>query len=112
MSRGRTTQRLVADWFTTLWPTAYSSGASEPGKDVRRTPGASIEVKATSAPPMLPALRQAKNNADPGDIPLVVWRPNGYGPERMAEWVVALTLADATELLRRAGMGTAERPAA
>lgn len=104
VNRGRATQRLVANWFKgNGWPWATSKGAGESGIDVVNMPGLSPEVKATPGD-VTGALLQARRNAGEG-LPFVVWRPNGYGPERIAEWPVIFTLADATALMRAAGYG-------
>lgn len=98
------TQRDVAAWFKRNgWPWAYPKGSGESGIDIENMPGLSPEVKATPGD-VTGALRQARRNAGEG-LPFVVWRPNGYGPERIADWPVIFTLADATVLLRSAGYG-------
>lgn len=66
-------------------------------------PGLSPEVKAKPGD-VTGSLKQAVKNRGEG-LPFVIWRPNGYGPERIAEWPVIFTLEDATELLIRAGYG-------
>ena len=102
--RGMATQRLVAEWFQERgWPFAYSKGSGESGIDIMNMPDLSPEVKAQPGD-TTGALRQAVKNRGDG-LPFVVWRPNGYGPERIEEWPVIFTLADATELLRQAGYG-------
>lgn len=99
---------MVAGWYQLRgWPHAYSKGASEGGMDVENMPALAPEVKATSDGDLLGALRQAQRNAK-GGLPFVVWRPNGYGPERIGEWVVAMTLSDHTRLLQDAGYGDGE----
>ena len=105
--RGYATQRIVADWFKDHgFPWAYARGAGESGVDVENMAGLSPEVKAVPGD-VTGALRQAVRNKG-GGIPFVVWRPNGYGPERVKEWPVIFTLADATVLLRAAGYGDPE----
>lgn len=100
--RGYATQRLVADRLRHLFPHATARGAGEPGTDLLHTPGYAIEVKATSRGDLLAALRQAANNARDGELPVVVWRPNGYGPARVGDWVAVLTLDDLADLIDRA----------
>ena len=105
IARGRRTQRHAADWFRARgWPHCWPKGAFEGGRDLEGMPGLAPEVKATSDGAITTALRQAAANAG-GDLPLVIWRPDGYGPERVAEWVVAMRLDVATDLLRAAGYG-------
>lgn len=66
--------------------------------------GLAPEVKATEGQDFTGALRQAAGNAN-GDLPFVVYRPRGYGPEKMGLWIVAMTLEDHTQLLKDAGYG-------
>lgn len=125
VSRGRKTQRLLAEYIRWLFPFAQSRGSSEPGSDIENTPGIDFEVKASRDGPILKALRQtgkraAKANAlaagssgserlpeqrSGGALPVVVWRPDGYGPEKIGEWVMALRLEDGIKLLEEAGYG-------
>jgi hypothetical protein len=105
-SRGMATQALVAAWYRLRgFPYATSTGSGRSGVDIENMLGPEPEVKATAGDPPLEGLRQAHRRRRPGGIPYVVWRPNGYGPERMAEWPVLMRLDDHTELLRDAGYG-------
>lgn len=102
--RGRKTQELVAQWLRVHgWVDAESRPASLPGTDIAKVPGLAIEVKATSEFDMGGALRQAEANAKPGDVPFVVRRMNGQGPEKIADWPVVIRLSYFTELLTKAG---------
>lgn len=101
VARGRATQRMVAAWFRAHgWPDAKSVEAFLPGADVHGVADFAIEVKATSRGDLLAALRQAKSNCVEDQKPVVVWRPNGYGEKQQSEWVVAMTLADFTTLIK------------
>lgn len=103
-ARGLRTQKLVAEYHVNSGFTgAYALEGASGGKDVRGMPGLSCEVKATSDEKLLAAIRQAIKNGEPGDLPYVVWRPNGYGEERMDQWVVALPLWYFMGLLQEAG---------
>lgn len=103
VSRGRKSQELLAEWFREHgWLNAKSRAASLPGVDVYDMPGLAPEVKATAGQDFTGALRQAKANSQ-GALPFVIYRPKGYGPERIKDWIVAFTLDDATELLKKAG---------
>lgn len=105
ITRGRATAQAAAAWFRDNgWPYATAKTGADTGQDIDNMPGLSGEVKATDSMPLLAALRQAKRNAG-GALPFVLWRPNGYGPERIGEWVMAFTVADGTRLLRDAGFG-------
>lgn len=102
--RGRSTQMLVAAWFAQRgWPNAESRAASLPGEDVLGLGDISVEVKASSRFNVLSALRQAEANAH-GKLPAVVYRPDGFGPEKIDRWIVALTLADFTQLCHMANL--------
>ena len=101
VQRGRQTQAMVAEWLRSHgYPDAEPVPAFLSGKDIIGTPGLSIEVKATSDVPILGGVRQAVQNADLGDLPLVVWRPNGYGPNRIDEWIVATQLQHLPTILK------------
>lgn len=105
VSRGRKTQSLLAEyWQERGWPSAESRAASLPGTDILGMPGLSPEVKATAGQDFTGALRQAKANAK-GSVPFVVYRPKGYGPEKIDQWLVVFDLQTATSLLREAGYG-------
>ena len=105
VSRGRATQELTAAWFRERgWPNASSRAASLPGVDITGMPGLAPEVKATRGENLTGALRQAAHNADIAELPFVVFRPAGYGPARIEEWLVAISLEDFTSLLHGAGL--------
>jgi hypothetical protein len=96
---------MVAEWFQKHGhPFADAVGAGQNGKDIKNMLGLAPEVKATPGD-NTGALKQAVKNRG-NDLPFVVWRPNGYGPERIAEWPVFFTLEDATRLLTAAGYGS------
>lgn len=106
VTRGRQTEEALAAYLRDHgWPHAERRAASLPGSDVLGLPGVDVEVKATADVPLLAALRQVEARRVTGSLPLVVWRPNGYGPSRIDEWVVALQLRDAVGLLVDAGYG-------
>lgn len=104
--RGYATQRLTALYFAVRgWPYAESTGAGRSGVDITGLPGLSVEVKATAGD-NTGALAQAHRNRGDG-LPFVVWRPNGFGPERIDSWPVIIRLDDFTALLHAAGYGDA-----
>lgn len=103
VSRGRKTQELLAEFYREHgWENAQSRPASLPGVDIMGMPGLAPEVKATEGQDFTGALRQATANAG-GDFPFVIYRPRGYGPDKIGLWVVAMTLQDHMELLLEAG---------
>lgn len=106
VARGRKTQELLAAYYRENgWPDAEAVPASLPGRDIRKMLGLAPEVKATAGIDWPGALKQAEQNAN-GDHAFVIYRPKGYGPERINFWVVGMTLGDHTDLLREAGYGT------
>ena len=105
VSRGRQTQVLAANYLKVIFPEAESVAASLPGRDIKNTPGLSVEVKATTKGDLTGALRQAARNGTNGDTPFVIYRPVGYGPERIDDWLVAVRFGDAIDLLAQAGYG-------
>lgn len=114
VTRGRQTQVLLAQpdpqegplgWYNLHgWENATSRPASEPGKDIMRMLGLAPEVKATAEENFTGALKQAHVNAN-GELAFVVYRPKGYGPEKIGLWLVAMRLEDHTQLLKDAGYG-------
>jgi hypothetical protein len=89
INRGRETEFILAEYLQAYWPEAHATGKSAPGDDIVGTGVLAIEAKATAHNPILPALRQAHGRAREGQIPVVIWRPNGFGPANVADWVVA-----------------------
>jgi hypothetical protein len=88
------------------WPFAEAVFGAATGRDILGTPGLALEVKATADNPLPAALRQAVNHAGTsGDLPLVIWRPNGRGESDVGEWVMALRVEDGLRLLAAAGYG-------
>ena len=99
--RGMATQRIAADHLRPYFPYVTPRGAGEAGTDLLHTPGIAVEIKATSRDPLLGALRQAANNADDGELPVVIWRPNGLGAAGVGDWVVAMTFDNFIDVIRR-----------
>lgn len=99
VARGRKTQELGAQWFRENgWPEAASRPASLPGTDIYNMGLWSPEVKAVPGD-LTGALHQAHKNRGNG-FPFVLWRPNGYGPERIEQWPVITRLDDFTRMMR------------
>lgn len=102
-ARGMRSQLVVAQWFQAAgWVHATSTGAGRQGRDIENTPGVAVEVKARSDLQPQAWLRQAEAAAG-GDLPLVVFRPNGFGESLIGKWGVLMTLDCATDLLHLAG---------
>lgn len=86
-ARARQTETIVADDLSSRLqaPYAMSVGPGRGGMDVIHLPGLAPEVKAARECDVLAALRQAEKNAN-GNLPFVVERPDGYGPESLGQW--------------------------
>ena len=103
--RGRKSQELVAEWFQLHGaPQAKSRQASLPGTDVYDVPELAIEVKGTRDLDLTGALRQSAKNAKPNEYPIVIYRPAGYGPEKLSQWPVVMNMSSFIRLVHRAGL--------
>lgn len=89
------------------WPYATDAGAGRNGSDILGVPGLAVEVKARRDLNLTAWLRQA--SAEKG-LPIVIHRPDGFGPGAIADWPVTFRLADAVKLLRAAGYGDRHAP--
>lgn len=116
--RAHDTERIVARWFAENgWPHAEPVGAGRAGSDVTGMPGLCVEVKARRALDLTGWLRQHARDVPQilngqGEtirgglsLPFVAFRPDGYGPEKIASWPVLMRLDDFTALLKQAGYG-------
>lgn len=97
--RGRDTERIVAEHVRRLWPHATPTAPGARGRDILGTPGAAIEVKARRGLSLGDALRQARRNAEPDELPVLVVRLDGAGPTTVGDWPVVLRLDDLLALL-------------
>jgi len=105
--RGHETETAVATYLRGHgWPHAEPVGAGRQGADITGTPGLAIEVKARRDLKLTAWLKQAGKGL--GAWPMVVHRPDGYGPEKVADWPVTMRLADVVAMLRQAGYGDEE----
>ena len=106
--RAMETQRVLAELLRELGiEFADSAGSGRPGRDILNFPGVAIEVKATAKTPTVMDLKQAERYAA-GDLPMVVHRPAGFGPEKIMQWPVTLRLEQVLGLLRAADLLPAE----
>jgi hypothetical protein len=103
--RGAETQRLVAAyWGENGFPYCTDAGAGRNGADLLNTPGIRAEIKAVRQFSIPAWLRQAGGHAGEG-LPLVVQRPDGFGPASIGDWGMIFRQEDGLYLLRRAGFG-------
>ena len=85
------------------WPYAEAVGNGRQGVDVTGTPGLSIEVKSLTDDRRPAAmLKQAAKRAG---LPLVIYRPPGYGPATIDDWPCILRFEDVCKLLAAAEYG-------
>jgi hypothetical protein len=76
-----------------VWPEAISQEAFLPGCDLKNTPGWRVEIKATRDGTTTGAMKQAEHHPGIG-TPVVIWRPDGYGEEKIGDWLVVMRLHD------------------
>lgn len=93
VTRGRKSQSIIADYMRPVWPEAIGKTAFLPGVDIENTPGWRVEVKGTRDGTLTSAMKQAEAHGGEG-TPVVIWRPDGYGPERIGLWLVVMRLKD------------------
>lgn len=104
-ARGSETQNAAAAWYRDNgFPYCESAGAGRQGRDLLGMPGLAGEVKARADLAPMAWLRQAEAAAN-GDLPFVLWRPNGFGTMTIPLWGVFLRNGDFTRLIREAGYG-------
>lgn len=105
-SRGMETQKLVAEALRDMFPYAESAGSGRPGRDILGAVGLAIEVKARRGLDVPAWLRQAVKEADKtGDLPLLIWRPDGMGPQTVDLWPMTIPFGIGRDLLKEAGYG-------
>ena len=101
--RAADTQRAVANYLAQRgWPYATDAGAGRQGEDILGVPGLAIEVKARRDLNLTAWLKQANNGRG---LPIVIHRPDGYGPASIDSWPATLRLDELVKLLRDAGYG-------
>lgn len=96
VQRGRSSEEIVAAEFRLRgFPEAERRPASLPGSDIMHLPGLDVEVKARRGLNLTGWLdQQAKRVRDEDTIPLLVVRPDGYGPDRIARWPAVMALGE------------------
>jgi hypothetical protein len=83
-----------------VWPLARSKDAFLSGVDIENTPGWDVEVKGTRDGTLTSAMKQAEAHKGDG-TPIVIWRPDGYGKERVGEWLVVMRLHSFRDIARQ-----------
>lgn len=118
--RARESEDAVAEFLAgNGWPGARRPGASLPGPDTLSTPGLRFEIKARRDLRLTTWLEQAgprpadgavMTDAVPDPLPIVVHRPDGWGPAKVGLWPATMRLEDLAALLRLAGYGSYSHP--
>lgn len=109
-TRSRETEKAVAEALRGLYPDANAVPSALPGKDILNTPGLAVEVKARRNLDLPAWCRQSAKNAADGELPVVVSRPDGFGPASIGQWPVIITMESFLWLLECAGYGTSSTP--
>lgn len=87
VQRGRQTEEMVAQYLRESGLVhAERRPASLPGSDIMGLPGVDIEVKATRDFSPTAWLAQQRARAKDDDLSVVIYRPNGYGPDKIHLW--------------------------
>jgi hypothetical protein len=81
-----------------VWPEGESTAAFYSGVDIKHTPGFRVEVKGTRDGTLTGAMKQAEAHPGAG-TPIVIWRPDGYGKERVGQWLVVMRLSDFRDMV-------------
>lgn len=103
VQRARETEAIAAKHFRENGAVdAERVPASIPGRDIRKVPCVAPEVKARRDFDPKTALKQAARNAG-DDLPIVILRLNGMGPETVGQWPVLLTFDNFIKIAREAG---------
>jgi hypothetical protein len=118
--RARQSEQAVADWFAVHgWEDAERVAPGRQGTDTLHLPGLHVEVKARRDLRLTDWLEQAGPpltgdaiflGAVPALLPMVIHRPDGWGPARVAQWPATLRLEHLTSLLRSAGYARYQTP--
>jgi len=104
VARGYQSQRFVAEYFRTNgWPFALPQGSGRQGSDVTGVPGVDIEVKARRGIKVAEAMKQLRDRAQEGTLPVAVLRLDGQGETHIADWPAIVPLGVFLELLKAAG---------
>ena len=99
--RSRETEAVVAERLQEVFPGAARIPASLPGNDILNTPGHAIECKARRDLRLVEWLRQVGRRAKDDELPVVIHRPDGFGPATVDDWPVTMPMWAYIELLKR-----------
>ena len=114
MSRnlGRRKERMLAAYLRQWWPNAEAPPPSRPGSDVLGTPGVVWENKTAREFRPLEFTRQARRHGSNGEVPVVVYWPQGVGEAHIGDTLAIVPLEVMVRLLTEAGYGSWRAPQA
>lgn len=103
-ARGRESEFIIARLYQKYGaPLAEAVPKFLPGRDVRKVPHVAPEVKSAVGFDVIAWTKQAKKNALPDEVPVIHYRPNGYGESKINDWPVIMRTEDFMKLLVAAG---------
>lgn len=93
--KGRQAEIEVAKLLSSYWPAALRNldQFGDDKRDIDGVPGCHIQVKRTETLKIWAAIKQAEDEAKPGDMPIVAFRRNRSG------WYAALPLDELAALI-------------
>lgn len=97
-ARGMRAQVLSADFLRPIFPWVNTVSGAATGRDLRNTPGLSVEVKARRDFEPLAWLRQSNKNSDGDEMAIVIWQPDGMGEKTVKDWPFMGRLGDFRKL--------------
>lgn len=103
--RGRESEFIIARLYK-RYGAKYAEAVPKflSGRDIRNVPYIAPEVKSAVGFDVVAWTKQAKKNALPEEIPVVHYRPNGYGESKLNDWPVILRTEDFMRLCVMAGI--------
>lgn len=104
IARGYESQRIVAEYFREHgFPYAQPAGSGRSGTDITGLIGVDVEVKARRGIQVSAAMKQLRERAQEGLLPVAVLRLDGQGPSHIDDWPAIVPLSVLLDLLRAAG---------
>jgi len=99
VSRGRKSQEYAANYLKSIFPDAASVAASLSGKDILNTSGWNFEVKARREFKPTEWSKQMTAREKEFEINACIMRPDGYGEEKVGQWLVFMTFKEFRDLV-------------
>lgn len=83
--KGNEAPDWVADYLRPWYPDACKTPNGRPGRDLENTLGIAVEVKTAAEWRPLQWRRQAERYPTPGELPLLVYFPPGFGERAVGD---------------------------